>query len=64
MKILVLPNALKGSLSAREFIKIAQKTLARNKHTVRAFPISDGGDGLLDFFRSLDPSAKSVFIAF
>lgn len=62
MKILVLPNALKGSLSAREFIKIAQKTLARKQYTVRAFPISDGGDGLLDFFRSLDPSAKSVFL--
>ena len=61
MKILVLPNALKGSLSAREFIKIAQKTLTP-KHTVRAFPISDGGDGLLDFFRALDPTAQTVFV--
>ena len=59
MKILVLPNAFKGSLSA---IKAAQ-TLARalqKKHEVRALPVSDGGDGFLDFFKTLDPQAKQI----
>jgi glycerate kinase len=60
MKILLLPNALKGSLSAKQFIRIAIRTLTN--HTVRAFPISDGGDGFADFFRTCYPKAKPVFL--
>ena len=59
MKILLAPNALKGSLSAKKFIAVAQKTLAP-QHRVRAFVLSDGGDGFIDFFKSLYPQAKLV----
>ena len=61
MKILLTPNALKGSLSASQFITIASKTLAP-KHRVRAFILSDGGDGFIDFFKRLHPQAKTVFL--
>lgn len=61
MKILALPNALKGSLSARCAGQIFVRTLAA-RHTVRAWPVCDGGDGLLDFFKTLDPRAQTVFV--
>ncbi len=59
MKILLLPNAFKGSLSAAQ----AARTLAgvlEKKYTVRAFPVSDGGDGFIDFFHTLDPNAQPI----
>lgn len=61
MKILALPNALKGSLSARKAGQVFLRTLTP-VHTLRMWPICDGGDGLLDFFKSLDPHAKTVFV--
>ena len=60
MKILALPNALKGSLSARQAGQIFIRTL--NRHTVRVWPICDGGDGLLDFFKTLDAHAQTFFV--
>ena len=48
MKILVLPNAFKGSLSALKAAQILTRSLQK-KHTVRAFPIADGGMDLLIF---------------
>lgn len=59
MKILLLPNALKGSLSALKAGRILAQTL-KQRHTVRLFPLSDGGDGFLDFFQTLDPHAKRI----
>ncbi len=59
MKILILPNAFKGSLSAAYAARVMSRCLAK-KHTVRAFPISDGGDGFMDFFSPLDPHAKKI----
>lgn len=59
MHILLLPNAFKGSLSAREVCALGKKFLPA---TTRAFPISDGGDGLLDFFQTLFPHAKTVHV--
>ena len=59
MKILVLPNAFKGSLSALKAAQILTRSLQK-KHTVRAFPIADGGDGFIDFFRTLDPQASCI----
>ncbi|MBO7238387.1 MAG: glycerate kinase, partial [Elusimicrobiaceae bacterium] len=44
MNILVLPNSLKGSLSARQTARLLQTALGK-KHRVKAFPLSDGGDG-------------------
>lgn len=60
MKILALPNALKGSLSAKQAGKTIARTLGR-QHTVRVYPISDGGDGFLDFFKTIDPHAQTIF---
>ena len=58
MHILLLPNSLKGSLSARQTARILQRTL--HKHTLKSFPLSDGGDGFIDFFATLYPHAKLI----
>lgn len=57
MNILVLPNAFKGSLSAAKAALLFKREL-EPAHTVRAFPVSDGGDGFIDFFRAVDPRAR------
>lgn len=59
MNILILPNAFKGSLSAADAARVLARELG-GKHTVRALPVSDGGDGFTDFFQTLDPSAQTV----
>lgn len=59
MNILVLPNAFKGSLSAAKAALLFTRELEKN-HNVRALPVSDGGDGFIDFFRTLDPDARLV----
>lgn len=59
MNILLLPNSFKGSLSARQTARVLTNALQK-KHQVRAFALSDGGDGFMDFFRSLQPLARPV----
>ncbi len=59
MNILVLPNAFKGSLSAAKAALLFERELSHS-HTVRAVPVSDGGDGFIDFFRTLDPQARVI----
>ena len=59
MRILLLPNSLKGSLSARQTARVLQRALSP-RHRVWAFPLSDGGDGFIDFFAALHPTAKTV----
>ncbi|MBP5429828.1 MAG: glycerate kinase [Elusimicrobiaceae bacterium] len=59
MKILLLPGAFKGTLSATKAGQILTQQL-RGKHTLRSLPISDGGDGFIDFFRALDPNASLI----
>ncbi len=59
MHILILPNSFKGSLSARQTARVLQNALQK-KHVVRAFPLSDGGDGFIDFFKALFPSARLI----
>lgn len=54
MKVLVLANALKGSIKASEIRKIF------NKFT--SFAISDGGDGFLESVLQAKPKAKKVFV--
>ena len=44
MKILLLPGALKGSLSALRVGQILVRPLSP-RFTLRTFPIADGGDG-------------------
>ena len=60
MKILLLPNALKGSLSAVEAGLLLERTLGQ-RHIVRRMLLSDGGDGFLDLFQTLDPHAKRIY---
>lgn len=57
MKILALCNAMKGSLSAPKISRVLTGALSFS-HTVSAFPISDGGDGFIDFFRAVYPAAR------
>ena len=54
MKVLVLANALKGSLKASEICKIFNK--------FKSFAISDGGDGFLESVLQAKPKAKKVSI--
>lgn len=60
MRILLVPNALKGSLRAADFVKIATRTLGK-KHRVSSLCLSDGGDGFLDFFKALYPQAQTKY---
>lgn len=59
MKILALPNSLKGSISARQTARVLTQTL-QPRHKVKAVPLSDGGDGFIDFFQTLFPAARRV----
>ena len=59
MHILLLPGAFKGTLSAVQAGQILAQHLSP-RHAVRAFPISDGGDGFIDTFCALDPHAKLI----
>ena len=59
MKILLLPGALKGSLSALRAGHILTRVLSP-RHTVHCVPISDGGDGFIDCFLQIDPHARLV----
>lgn len=57
MKILIMPNSLKGSLSAGDFCKYAA-TACGKKTALEFLPVSDGGDGILDVFAAAYPKAK------
>ena len=59
MNILLLPGALKGSLSALQAGQILSKNLGQH-HALRFFPIADGGDGFIDCFRALDSQAQLI----
>jgi glycerate kinase len=57
MKILLMPNPLKGSLSAGGFCRAVKKAF-KNKYQVSCLPVSDGGDGLIDVFKAAYPRSK------
>lgn len=61
MKILLMPNSLKGSLSAGDFCKHAAKALGK-KTKFDVLPVSDGGDGILDVFAAAYPQAKKYSV--
>ena len=61
MKILLLPNSLKGSLSARQLARVLQRALG-TKHPIKYYPLSDGGDGFIDFFAQNHLSSKRVTV--
>ena len=54
MKVLVLANALKGSLKANEICQILNK--------FESFSIADGGDGFLDAVLQAYPKAKKISV--
>lgn len=60
MKILLMPNSLKGSLSAADFCKSAAKSF--DGINAEFLPVSDGGDGILDVFSSAWPKAKKYSV--
>lgn len=57
MKVLLMPNSLKGSLSAGGFCKVAAAEF-KNKVSLKAVPVSDGGDGLIDVFMAAYPACR------
>lgn len=59
MKILLLPGAFKGTMSAMQAGQILKRSLS-SVHHVKFFPISDGGDGFIDTFCALDPHARLI----
>ena len=59
MHILLLPGSFKGTLRAVRAGQILSRTLSRT-HTVKTFPIADGGDGFIDTFLALDPHARLI----
>ncbi len=61
MKSLLMPNSLKGSLSAGDFCKHAAKASGK-KTSLEFVPVSDGGDGILDVFSAAYPQAKKYNI--
>lgn len=50
---------MKGSLSARQTARVLSRVLGK-RHRVKSFPLSDGGDGFIDFFKALHPAAHAV----
>lgn len=54
MKVLVLANALKGSLKAKEICKILNK--------FEGISVSDGGDGFLDAVLQAKPKARKLYV--
>ena len=48
MKILVLIDKFKGTISSNQLGSVAKNILSKKNHVVDFFPISDGGDGFLD----------------
>lgn len=42
MRILILPNSMKGSLSARQTARVLSRALEK-KHTVKSFPYPTEG---------------------
>lgn len=60
MHILALPNAFKGSLSARQAVRLLTRHLIAQGHQVQASALSDGGDGFIDFFCSLHPKSRLI----
>ena len=59
MKILVVPDSFKGSLTSVEVAEIIKNAIEQNsKHTVTALPFADGGEGFIDAFCSFTQAEK------
>ena len=59
MKILVVPDSFKGSLTSVEVAETIKNAIEQNsKHTVTALPFADGGEGFIDAFCSFTQAEK------
>ncbi len=56
MKILLMPDSFKGSLTAKDFCDISRRVLERHfpGREIIKIPMADGGEGTVDCFLSLD----------
>ncbi len=59
MRILVTPNAFKGSISAREICSRA--AFLSKTHKVQSIPFSDGGDSILEVFSQAFKNSKLYY---
>ena len=60
-EILLMPNPLKGSLSAGGFC-IAAAAALKNRAQIITLPVADGGDGLIEVFKSAHKDGKEYKI--
>lgn len=59
MKILVVPDSFKGSLTSVEVAETIKNAIEQNSnHTVIALPFADGGEGFIDAFCSFTQAVK------
>lgn len=65
MKILLLPDKFKGTLTAKEVAGIMERAIKKSapEAQVSAFPIADGGEGSLDcFFKLIKGEIRSLTV--
>jgi glycerate kinase len=60
-KVLLMPNPLKGSLSAGGFC-IAASAALKNRAGIKTLPVADGGDGLIEVFKTAYPECREYKI--
>lgn len=63
MKILVICDSFKGSLTSKEVGIIAKEELEKKGHNVDYIPISDGGEGFLDAISECVKVKKETVVA-
>lgn len=63
MRILVICDSFKGSLSSKEIGKLVKAELTKKGHQVDYIPISDGGEGFLDAISECVKAKKETVVA-
>ncbi len=58
MRIAVLMDAFKSTLTSAELSRMTATRFSARGHEVRSLPVSDGGEGFLDAFKSAYPTAR------
>lgn len=53
MKILILPDSFKGTLTAREAGEAMRRGAEACGHSAQVIPLSDGGEGFCDCYAAL-----------
>lgn len=63
MKILVICDSFKGTLTSKEIGKLLKAELTKKNHQVDYIPISDGGEGFLDAISECVNTKKETVVA-